>query len=46
MLGLSLCSCDPRSTSNRRIPLQKLEKETFTQVDTTLKDSVDKFIDE
>jgi len=41
----TLFSCEPRSTRSRSIPLQKLEKETFTTVDTALIDSVDKVSD-
>jgi len=46
LLGTSLFSCDPRSKRSRSIPLQKLEKEIFSTVDTTFKDSVDKIIEE
>jgi len=44
ILSASLYSCDPRPTRSRSIPLQHLEKETVTVVDTSSNDSVDKII--
>ncbi len=45
IMGATLFSCEPRTTRSRSIPLQTLEKETLSNVDTVFKDTVDNIIE-